>query len=92
MSVGLQELAPKGPVPEAALGVEDQGGVLADLVVREIVVINEDDDQVGGLELRSVAADAREWRRQIGILRDMGVVHSHVRTEGVQLPSDDHRR
>src|SRR5947209_7986388 len=88
----LQALAPKGPVAYAPLGVEDQWSVLADLVVWEISVVNQDHDQVCGTQLLGVATDAGERRHEIRVLGDMGVVHSHVGAEGMQLPRDDHRR
>src|SRR5947209_8511010 len=68
----LQALAPKSPVTYASLGVEDQGSVFADLLVREIIVVHQDHDQVCGMQLLGVATDPGERRHEIRVLRDMG--------------------
>ena len=43
---------------DATLGVEHQAGMLADLVVREIGMVDEDHDHIGGMELRGIAGHA----------------------------------
>ena len=54
----LQDFAAKSAVADASLGVEYQAAVLADVVVREIGMVDEDHDHIGGLELRGVAGHA----------------------------------
>jgi hypothetical protein len=52
--------------------------MLTDVVVRKIVMIDEDHDEVGTLELRWVAGHALERRDEVGVVGDQGIVHSHV--------------